>query len=148
MEKQSFNYTLSSSDRINNEADQIYYDIDFGGFSTDDENYKIEVINCVLSGAVAETNGYLIMTCNELNENGVFCRKVLNSSEAILCVIPVNVDVLMSSGGVEFISNNIRIERRIRIKLLKPDFTPVVDGTDINVNAETQWILTLRLTPV
>jgi hypothetical protein len=148
MEKQSFNYTISSSDRINSADNQIYYDIDFGGFSSNNDNYKIEVVNCVFSGGVAEDNGYLIMTCDGLNENGVFCRKVLNSTESILCVIPVNVDVLMSSGGIEFIANNIRTERRIRIKLLKPDFTPVVDGTDINVGIETEWLLTLRLTPV
>jgi hypothetical protein len=149
MDQDSFIYTISSSDRLNNGNNQAYYDINFGGFSSHHENYKIEVINCILSGSVDENNGYLIMTCSGLNEDGVFCNKVLNSSESILCVIPTNNDVLMSSGGVEFKASNIRIPRGITFKLLKPDFSICEDHIDINVNGvETKWILTLRMTPV
>jgi hypothetical protein len=149
MEKESFIYTISSSDRLNNGANQVYYDIDFGGFSSDHENYKIQVVNCVLSGSVDENNGYLIMTCNGLNDDGVFCEKILNASESVVCVIPTNVDVLMSNGGVEFKASNIRMSRRIRFKFMRPDFSDCIDGDDINVgNVDTSWLLTLRMTPI
>jgi hypothetical protein len=54
MEKESFIYTISSSDRLNNGANQVYYDIDFGGFSSHHENYKIQVVNFMLSGSLSE----------------------------------------------------------------------------------------------
>tara|TARA_R110000851_G_scaffold38124_3_gene98030 strand:+ start:2427 stop:2738 length:312 start_codon:yes stop_codon:yes gene_type:complete len=102
----------------------------------------------VISGAVNEDNGYLILICEGLNNNGVFCPKVLNSNDSIICTIPVNYDVLMSSGGIEFTANSIRIAKTIRFSLLTSSFDPVVSGVDININVETQWILTLKITPV
>ena len=40
------------------------------------------------------------------------------------------------------------MRRPIKFKWLKPDFTEVVSGTDINVGAETKWVLVLKMTPI
>jgi hypothetical protein len=65
-----------------------------------------------------------------------------------VCVIPTNVDVLMSNGGIQFKVNNCRMKKTIKFRFLLPDFSPVVDGTDINVGGvETKWLLTLRMVP-
>jgi hypothetical protein len=148
MEKDSFNYTISSDDRTNITADQIYYDVNFGGLNSQYDDYKIEVVNCILSGDVDHDIGYLILTCEGLHENGVFCRTLLNANECVICTIPINVDTLMSNGGVSFIANNLRMPKHVRFKLLNPDFSPVTNGSDINTLSETKWLLTLRLTPI
>lgn len=149
MQKYSFNYTISSDDRINTDANQIYYDIDFGGLQSPYDNFQIEVVNCVLNGSVEELNGYLILTCQGLHDDGIFCRKVLNANECIMCTIPTNIDTLMSSGGISFRANNCRMVKRIKFRFLSPSFDPVIDGTDINLSgAETKWLLTLRMTPI
>ena len=59
MEKEAFKYTISSDDRMNTCANQIYYD--FGGFQSNHDNYKVEVVNCIMNGSVLDSNGYLIM---------------------------------------------------------------------------------------
>ena len=149
MEKESFNYTISSDDRVNTDANQIYYDIDFGNTMSHYDNYKIEVVNCIMNGAVVEDNGYLILVCEGLHDNGIFCRNLLNSNECVICTIPTNLDVLMSNGGIVFNASNCRISKRIRFKLLLPSFVPVTSGSDINVGGvQTRWLLTLRLTPL
>ena len=149
MEKESFNYTISSNDRVNTDANQIYYDIDFGNMMSPHDNYRIEVVNCIMNGAVEEDNGYLTLVCENLHDNGIFCRNLLNSNECVICTIPTNFDVLMSSGGIVFNASNCRMTKRIRFKLLLPSFVPVTSGTDINVGGvETRWLLTLRLTPI
>ena len=148
MESESFIYTISSDDRTNTDADQIYYDIDFGGLNSKYNNFRIEVVNCILSGDVDNTIGYLILACDNLHSNGVFCRESLNSNQCVVAIIPTNADVLMSNGGVSFLADNIRSIRPVTFRLLNPDFTAVTDGVDINVSAETKWLLTLRLIPV
>jgi hypothetical protein len=136
MEKETFNNTISSDDRNNTAANQIYYDIDFGGFSNNHDDYKIEVVNCILNGSVLESNGYLILVAEDLHDNGVFCNGNLSSNESVVCVIPTNVDVLMSNGGIQFKANNCRMKKTIKFRFLLPDFTNVVvvvDGTDITL---------------
>jgi hypothetical protein len=148
MEKESFNYTISSDDRTNTLANQIYYDVDFGGFSNNHDDYRVEVVNYILNGSVLETNGYLILIAEDLHDNGVFCNRILSSNESVVCVIPTNVDVLMSNGGVSFKANNCRMKKNVKFKFLLPDFTNVVDGVDINLGGvETKWLLTLRMVP-
>ncbi len=40
-------------------------------------------------------------------------------------------------------------KKRISIKFLKPDFTDLIDATDINVGGvTTRWFLALKLTPL
>ena len=144
----SFIYTLSSDDRVNTAVNQIY-DIDFGGFNCSSDDYNLEVINCVVNGSVLVSNGYLTLIATNLNEDGVFCKGVLNASDAIMCHIPTNSDILMSSGGVKFKVKDCRMAKRIRLSLLKPNFAPVVSGTDINVGGiETKFVLTLKMTPI
>ena len=145
----SFIYTLSSDDRVNTAANQIYYDIDFGGFNYSSDDYYLEVINCVVNGSVLLSNGYLTLIATDLNEDGVFCKGVLNANDAIMCHIPTNSDILMSSGGVKFKVKHCGMTKRIRLSLLKPNFAPVVSGTDINVGGiETKFVLTLKMTPI
>ena len=55
-------YTICSDDRINTTANQIYYDINFGGFSQSYENYHVEVVNCIVNGSVSATNGYIYIS--------------------------------------------------------------------------------------
>ena len=148
MEKEAFNYTISSDDRTNTDPDQIYYDINFGNLNSKYNNFQIEVVNCVLSGDVDNTIGYFIFTVEGLHENGVFCRTLLSSNQAVLCVIPTNADILMSNGGASFRANNLKMTKKITFRLLNPDFTAVSDGSDINTSAETKWLLTLRLIPI
>jgi len=149
MEKESFNYMISSNDRVNTTANQIYYDIDFGGLSSQHSDYKIEVVNCIVNGSVLEELGFIMLVCENFHDDGVFCRNLLNSNECVICTIPTNLDVLMSSGGVVFKSSNCRVSKRIRFKFLLPDFTPPVSNTDINIGGvETRWLLTLRMTPI
>ena len=56
------------------------------------------------------------------------------------------------SGGISFVVKNIRMQRRIRFKLLKRDFTDAVNNVNINIGntieTETKWYVTMRVTPI
>jgi hypothetical protein len=149
MEKESFIYTISSEDRLNSiGVATTIYDINFGGFNSNHDDFRIEVVNFVLNGNVLAANGFLILAAENLHSNGVFCREILSSQDCILCSISTNADTLMSSGGITFNVNNCRINKRIRFKLLLPDLTPAISTTDINIGAETVWLLTLQVIPL
>ena len=150
MEKDAFNYTISSQDRTNDiGTPTVFYNINFGGFSNLADNYKIEVVNLVLSGSVLEANGYLILTAEGLHDDGIFCPQKLSTRDCVIATIPTNVDTLMSNGGVCFKSNNCRINKNIKFNLLLPNFDSVEDDVDINLGGiETHWLLTLRMIPL
>jgi len=150
MDIESFNYVISSDDRTNTTANQVFYDIDFGGFADSPfDDYYVEVLQIILNGSVLDTNGYLIFTAEDLADNGRFCPTILHSNEAILGVIPTNIDGLMSTQPITFKTSNRRMLRRVRFRLLKPNFDYVVNGTDINVGGvETRWVAQFRLTPI
>ena len=144
----SFNYVISSKDRINQGANPLYYDINFGGLNTEYDNFYIEVLQCNITSDLNDINDYLVMTCKGLNENGIFCPTNLNADECILCTIPIDIrDTKQGFGGISFRSNNCRMLKTIRITFLTQDMVPVI-ASDVNTINETQWILTLRMTPI
>jgi hypothetical protein len=147
MDTESFNFVISSDDRVNTTANQIYYDLDMGMVNSSHSNFIVEVIQIVLNGNILGTNGYLLFTAEGLADNGLFCRNKLSSSQAVLGVISANIDGLMCNTPTTFLANNIRMKKRVRFSLLKPDFSPVVSGVDINIGDETRWVLTLKMTP-
>ena len=156
----SFTYIISSSDRTNSIGTNTNtYDIDFGGFNSNCNDYSIEILNVLLSENTLQANSMLILVANDLADIGYFCTASLNSSKnsglvkpTIIGFVPLlaNIDMFNSgSGGISFVVKNIRIKRRIRFKILKQDYTDAIDGTDINIaGAETKWYITMRVTPI
>ena len=156
----SFTYIISSSDRTNSIGTNTNtYDIDFGGFNSNCNDYSIEILNVLLSENTLQANSMLILVANDLADIGYFCPASLNSSKnaglvrpTIIGLIPLlaNIDMFNSgSGGISFIVKNIRIKRRIRFKILLQDYTDAVSGTDINVGGfETKWYITMRVSPI
>ena len=145
----SFNYVISSDDRVDSTPNQNFYEIDFGGFNAPYENYNIEVVQCILNGNVLSSNGYIMLVVENLADNGVFCPQILDANQAIVAVISTNIDGLISNSNITFRANNCRMIKRVRFSLHNPNFLPCVSGTDINIGAiETRWVLTLKMTPI
>ena len=132
----------------------IIWDFDFGGFEHPYDNYKVEVLNCTHNGNVAAGNAFLYMIADNLADSGYFFRKKLSNRQAVLSVLPVSAigdAYTQTDGSTSTIFNvkNCRTKKRISIKFLKPDFTDLVDATDINVGGvTTRWFLALKLTPL
>jgi hypothetical protein len=148
MNKDSFTYIISSEDRTNTAPNQLDYNINFGGFGLPYENYKIEVLDCVIDPYTIDiSTGYLILTCSNLHENGVFCRQKLNANECIMAIIPGSGHEKSTGGNIIFNANNIRMQKQVKFRLLLSNFEPVTD-LDINLLLETTWVLTLKLTPI
>ena len=146
---ESFNYVISSDDRVDLTPNQNFYEIDFGGFNTPYENYNIEVVQCILNGNVLSSNGYIMLIVQNLADNGVFCPQILDANQAIVSVISTNIDGLISNSNITFRSNNCRMIKRVRFSLHNPNFNECVSGTDINIGGiETRWVLTLKLSPI
>ena len=147
----SFTYVISSNERTNSIGTNTNtYDINFGGFSDSHDNFYFEVINTAIQGNTLGTNVFLLLVAEGLADNGSFCNSKLGR-EAIMSTIPLAANTMMlnngSSGNV-FRANNCRMKKKIRFRFLKPDLTVAVDGTDINVGAETKWFLTFKVTPI
>lgn len=146
---ESFNYVISSDDRVDLTPNQNFYEIDFGGFNAPYENYNIEVVQCILNGNVLSSNGYIMLVVENLADNGLFCPQILDAHQAIVAVISTNIDGLISNSNITFRANNCRMIKRVRFSLHNPNFLPCVSGTDINIGAiETRWVLTLKMTPI
>ena len=155
----SFTYIISSNDRTNSIGTNTNtYDIDFGGFNENYETYNIEILSVLLTENTLETNSTLLLVANDLAYNGYFCVGSLNTSKnsaltkpTIIAIIPLlaNVDMHNSgSGGISFVVKHCRLKRKIRFKLINKDYTDAISGTDINVNAETKWYITMRCTGI
>ena len=156
----SFTYVISSSDRTNSIGTNTNtYDIDFGGFNSNCNDYSIEILNVLLSENTLQANSMLILVANDLADIGYFCPASLTSSKnatlvrpTIIGLIPLiaGIDMFNSgSGGISFVVKNVRIKRRIRFKILLQDFTDAVSGTDINIGGfETKWYITMRVSPI
>ena len=145
----SFNYVISSDDRVDLTPNQNFYEIDFGGFNTPYENFNIEVVQCILNGNVKSSNGYIMLVVENLADNGIYCPQILDAHQAIVAVISTNIDGLISNSNITFRANNLRMIKRVRFSLHLPNFLPCVDGVDINIGAiETRWVLTLKLSPI
>ena len=160
---QSFTYIISSNDRVNSiGALTNTYDIDFGGFFSNSNDYHIEIFNVLLSEFTNEGDKMLILVANDLADIGYFCPRSLSSSTnpalvrpTIIGLIPLmaGADMINSgSGGISFVVKNIRMQRRIRFKLLKRDYTDAVNNVNINIGntieTETKWYVTMRVTPI
>jgi len=164
---------LCSDDRINNipgkgainpnlpGVDEIMeYQINFGGFSEQYDDYECEIISFAMTGGINVQTSYFLLYAEGLNSDGYFLPSLLSRNAAILSIIPLNAiqDAYIQSdgGNVKFRVNNCRIPKLVKFMFLKPNYDPVLSVTDINtivagnpaVQTETRWILTLRMTPI
>jgi hypothetical protein len=154
--KNSFTYVISSDERTNTTANQITYDIDFGGFSGKNQDYNCEVLSFSINGRTTATPadiGYLMFMCENLNDDGFFMVRKVSNRDCLISIVPLSAVIDAScqadgSTGFFFKVNNCHMRRPVRFKFLKPDFTAPTSATDINVGAETRWILVLRLTAI
>ena len=75
----SFTYIISSSDRTNSIGTNTNtYDIDFGGFNSNCNDYSIEILNVLLSENTLQSNSMLVLVANDLADIGYFCPASLN----------------------------------------------------------------------
>ena len=147
----TINYVFSSDDRTNSIGTPTnVYNIDFGGFNSEYNDFYCEIIQIVLSGNVLGTNGYLYLVAEDLaSGQDRFCSSILNNNEAILGVISTNIDSLMTNTNISFRTRDVRVPKRITFKLLKPNFSYCVSGTDINIaGIETRFVVSMRLIPI
>ena len=154
--KNSFTYVISSDERTNDAVNQIYYDIDFGGFSEMTQDYHCEVLSFSINGRVHAQPalvGYLMLMAENLNNDGFFMVKKISTRDCLISIMPLAAvfDAMhrhTGENGISFKIKNCQSRRPIRFKWLKPDFTEVISGTDINVGGETKWTLVLKMTPI
>ena len=154
--KNSFTYVISSEERTNTTANQITYDIDFGGFSGKNQDYNCEVLSFSISGRTSASPaevGFLMFMCENLNDDGIFMVRKTSNRDCLISIVPLSAVIDAScqadgSTGISFKVNQCQMLRPVKFKFLKPDFTAPTKGTEINVGAETRWILVLRLTAI
>ena len=147
----TINYVFSSDDRTNSIGTATnVYNIDFGGFNTQYDNFYCEVIQVVLNGNVLGTNGYLYLVAENLaSGEDRFCSSILNNNEAIVGIISTNIDSLMTNTNISFRTRDVRVPKKVTFKLLKPDFSDCVSATDINIGGiETRWVVSMRMIPI
>jgi hypothetical protein len=146
---------LQTKEQINDPLDPEYltnfYDISFGGFNEPYEEYKVDVLSFACSGGIPVGTAYYIFVAENLDSDGYFCRKILTNREVLITKLPLNAIsdafIQSDSGSVSFKIKNARNVRKVRFSFLKADFTVPAD-TEINHDAETRWILSLKLTPI
>lgn len=156
MEDEAFTYMISSQEKTNINVNQspTLWEFDFGNFESPYEDYKIEVINCAHNGFVLASNVFYMLVCEGLTgNNGNFFRKKLSNREVVLSVLPLNAisdSYIQTEGstGTTFTVQGCRIKKTIRCYFLKPDFTPLIDATDINVGGTSHWFVTFKVTPI
>ena len=79
--------------------------------------------------------------------------KKISNRDCLISITPItaiNDSYHKNTGstGISFKIKNCQSRRPIRFKWLKPNFTDVISGTDINVGGETKWSLVLKMTPI
>ena len=79
----SFTYTISSIERKNTDNLATFH-IDIGNLNEDFDNYSCEVISFMVSGNFLAQHGFLLFVCDNLSEDGYFCRDKLPSSQTIV----------------------------------------------------------------
>jgi len=160
----SFTYIICSDDRNNTilpaAGNGVFYEINFGGFSEQYEDYMCEVVSFAVTAGLPLASTYYMFCAEGLCENGYCCRSILSSKDNILSVVPLNAvqDAYIQSdgGSIKFRVNNCRMRKLVNFFFLKPNFTAVLAGTEINiptpgppvVENETKWLLTLRMYPI
>ena len=154
--KNSFTYVISSDERTNTGANQIFYDIEFGGFSGKNQNYNCEVLSFSINGRTTATPadiGYFLFMCENLNDDGFFMVRKVSNRDCLISIVPLSAVIDAScqadgSTGISFKVNNCHMRRPVKFKFLKPDFTAPTTGTEINQGGETKWVLVLKMTPI
>jgi hypothetical protein len=147
----SFMYVISNFDKTQIGVTTTVYDINFGGFSEPYDNYSCEVISMAVVGGITTSQSYYIFVAENLASDGYFCTNKLINKETIMAIVPLNAlqDAYIQSdgGNIRFTVKNCRVPKQVRFKFLKQDFTEAGLG-DINSGGETNWILTLKMTPI
>lgn len=142
--QQSFTYTISSTQGIGTLCNDLYFDLQ--PLKENFDTYYVQCTGFVITCATLVTpSSYYNVIVDDLAENGYFAG--LQSNQAILTSInsSVNVGVLTSGEGTHFIVKNMRMRRRIRIRLYTPAMV-IVPNTQ--VPAGNYWILSLLFTPI
>ena len=127
--KNSFTYVISSDERTNDAVNQIYYDIDFGGFSEMTQNYYCEVLSFSINGKITATPapiGYFMFMCENLNDDGFFMVKKISNRDCLISIVPLTATIdahhqYNGEGGISFKVKNCQSRRQIRFKWLKSD---------------------------
>ena len=166
----SFTYMICSDERNNTTlpaaGNGMFYEINFGGFSEQYDDYICEVISFSISAGLPLSSTYYMLCAENLAANGYYCRNVLSNQDCILTVFPLNAvqDAYIQSdgGSVRFRVNNCRMRKVVNCFFLKPNFSAVLAGTEINIPipaqvgppavaeipVETKWLLKLRMYPI
>ena len=154
---ESFSYIISSNERTNEPATPQnltnFYDINFGGFREPYEEYKVEVLSFACAGGIPDAlvSKYFVFIVENLDADGYFCEKKLTKKQIILSTLQINTATsvinYVQNGGVVFKIKNARNVKKVTFKFLRPGFNDP-DFDEINDGGETQWILTLKLTPI
>ena len=166
MSDKSFTYMICSDDRINNIPNRgalnanlpganelMEYRINFGGFSEQYDDYMCEVMSFAMTSGFVAANTYWLLYAENLASNGYFLPSLLSRNACICSIVPLNAlqdaSIQSDSGTIKFRVNNCRVPKLVDFFFLKADYQPVLSVTDVNANnAETKWILTLRITPI
>ena len=151
---ESFTYMISSNERTNidpNVALTNFYDFNFGGFTEPYEEYQVQVLSFSCTGGIPVATGYFIFVVENLDTDGYFCKKMLTNRQVVLTKLPLNAisDAFIQSdnGSTAFKIKNARNVRNVKFSFLTSSFGVPAVGT-INHQGETQWILSLKMTPI
>ena len=143
----SFIYTICSEEVISANNDPIEYNLNFGGFGSQYDNFKVEIIGFDFNSNFDYTNDkYLLVAFDNLASSGVFSRSIIGSRSVL---IPVTiVDPLsaryLANGNIFFNVDRCRIPREIKMRILSSDLKTVsVDPTN-----GADWFLTMKVTPI
>ena len=138
--------------------DQIkfFYDIDFGGFSGKNQDYNCEVLSFSINGRTTTMPakiGFFLFMAENLNDDGFFMVRKISNRDCLISIVPLSavIDAACQadgSTGISFKINQCQMRRPVRFKFLKPDFSVPTSGNEINVVAETKWVLVLKMTAI
>jgi len=145
---QSFIYTIHSEDAVSTNG--AVFEFDIGNLNNSHDEYLVEVKDVVLQSTnVDSNNGFLMLIAENLAESGIYSPNKLNSNQAIISTIPVSTGTYMGTNGTFFKTKGLRMTKRIKFIIKKPNFVNAVSGTDINVGgSNTSWFVVLQFTPM
>ena len=148
---ESFIYTISSEESISKNTDPFDFLLNVGGFNSDKENYKFELMSFVMDTDLSSLSDYMVISLQNLASNGVCSQSIVGSSSIL---IPIITDVATSgvvfgryiSNGLNifFNVNNCRMKRIFNIALLSSDLTPYQGAPD----EVADWLITFKVTPI
>ena len=150
----SFIYTISSEERLNKEVEPIEYDLMFGGFGSQYNEFRVEILGLDFTRGFDNTvDKYLIVAIDDLASDGVFCQR-LGGGNSVLFPITVFSDDsadYVTNSNIFFKVDNCRTARRIKMRILASDFEPVTAGANYHTSSsafDTEWFLTMKVTPI